>query len=914
MRFMKKFYTENVGKEYKSITAIVAIAVVLVILLAAAFGYYTDYLEIREIGEEYTTVFWTDLLVKSTVRAISFVIVFLIFFINTTIIEKTVSDRGGPFVELIRKPWAKLLISLVFSFLASTFISEAIYDRYLFFANAKNFDLTDPIFGKDVGYYVFTRPFLDAVLGSFDSIWLLSIVFCLAFYALIYTVNGLMNFEKLSYEKPVWMHNLVNIAIFFIVKAFTYGFKSQEILYSSIGDVAGAGYTDIYVWFNFYKAAPYILVAIVLITAFFLIRSKLKNALITVVAYPVVFAVVTVVAMFVQNIIVAPNEAVKERPYFAHNMEFTKLAYNLNDVMSMEFPADESLTKDALLENKDTINNVRIVDFNSTLTATNQLQSIRNYYTFKDLDMTKYNINGSPTLVTLAARELNTDALDDKAKTYANKVFRYTHGFGAVISPVNKVTEGGQPEYLLKDIPPVANEGVPNLAEPRIYYGETDADYVIVNSALGELDYSEGSEDIEYSYKGKGGINLNFKNRLLYSINKTDFRMLISQYITKDSKILLNTNVVERVKKAVPFLKWDTDPYLIVDDNGYLKWIIDGYTTSEYYPYSQEYDGINYIRNSVKAVVDAYDGTVDMYVMDKGDPIIKSYMSIYPGVFKEEYLPDAISQHIIYPEYLFKLQAQVYGKYHVTNPDTFYNNSDLWVFAKEKYSTDTKNIDPYYNLTSTRGFGDGQELIVMIPYTLSNKENMVAWFAASCEYESYGKFVAYHFPKNKNIYGTMQIESRIDNDPSISKEMTLWGQGGSNVIRGNMLVVPVADSLLYIEPIYISSHSEGAIPELKRVAVAYGNKIVMEPTLEKALEVLFNGETATGPVTEIGDDVSEQNTDEQTDSTDINAVIDAVIGAYDLAKSSNASGDWKSFGENMSALDKAIENLKKYKQ
>ena len=263
------------------------------------------------------------------------------------------------------------------------------------------------------------------------------------------------------------------------------------------------------------------------------------------------------------------------------NMEFTKLAYNLNDVMNVEFPADESLTKDALLKNKDTINNVRIVDFNSTLTATNELQSIRNYYTFKDLDMTKYDINGSPTLVTLAARELNTEALDEKAKTYANKVFRYTHGFGAVISPVNRVTEGGQPEYLLKDIPPEANESVPSLAEPRIYYGETDADYVIVNSALGELDYSEASEDIEYAYKGKAGINLDLKNRLLYSINKTDFRMLISQYITKDSKILLNTNVVERVKKAVPFLKWDTDPYLVVDDNGYLIWIIDGSTTSE---------------------------------------------------------------------------------------------------------------------------------------------------------------------------------------------------------------------------------------------------------------------------------------------------------------------------------------------
>ncbi len=911
---MKKFYTENVGREYKSISIITAIVVVAFIMLAVAFGYYIDYLEIKEIGDQYTTVFWTDLLIKSTVRAISFVIVFLIFFINTTIIEKSVSDRGGPFVELIRKLSARILISLVFSVIASTFISEAIYDRYLFFANSKNFDLTDPLFGKDIGYYIFTRPFMDAVLSSFDSVWLMSIAYCLVFYAVIYTVNGLMNFEKLTYEKPVWVHNLVNIGIFFVVKAVTYGFKSQEILYSNIGDISGAGYTDIYVWFNFYKIAPYILIALVIVTGFFLIRSKIKKALMTVAIYPVTFAVVTLIALFVQNIIVAPNEAVKERPYFAHNIEFTKLAYNLNDVAGVEFPADESLTYESLSENEETLKNVRIIDFNSTLSATNELQSIRNYYTFKDLDMTKYDINGFPTLVTLAARELNTDALQENAKTYANKVFRYTHGFGAVISPVNRVTQEGQPEYLLKNIPPVSEADLPQLVEPRIYYGETDADYVIVNSTLKELDYSEGSEDVEYSYKGKGGINLGFKNRLMYAINKTDFRMLISQYITKDSKILVNTNVVERVKKAAPFLKWDTDPYLIVDDDGYLKWIIDGYTTSEYYPYSQEYDGVNYIRNAVKAVVDAYDGTVQMYVIDKGDPIIKSYMSIYPGVFSNDYLPDAISQHIIYPEYLFRLQAQVYGKYHVTNPDSFYNNSDLWVFAKEKYSTDTKNIEPYYNLTSVKGHDGKQELIVMIPYTLSNKENMVAWFAASCEYESYGKFIAYHFPKNKNIYGTMQIESRIDNDPNISKEMTLWGQGGSNVIRGNMLVVPVQDSLLYIEPIYISSHSEGAIPELKRVAVAYGNKIVMEPTLDKALEVIFDGQSPTGPVAEIENEVEGEIETPETEDFTLDEVIDSVINAYESAKTSNQSGDWKTFGEGMTSLEEAIEGLKKYRE
>ena len=908
-------------------------ALILAVLIGAgvfSVNLYIDYLEVLELGQKFTSVFWTNMGVRLITQAASFVLVFFLFFVNTVLVKRNMSHTKSPIITVVDKLAVKIVISVVFSLIASTFISETVYNRYLMFANSVPFDLVDPIFGHDIGYYIFTRPFLAALVDSLLAVWMVAAVYCILFYVVIYAVNGLLHFDSITLNKPMIVHNVVNIVIFFVIKAVTYKFKSEEVLYSSIGEVAGAGFTDINIWYNFYRAAPFLLLAIVVVSLILLFRGKIKATIITVAVYPASMVLVALVAVAVQGLVVSPNEAIKERPYLEHNIKYTRMAYRIDNVTELEFPADNTLTQEDLEKNEDTLNNIRVLDFASTQTAINSLQGIRNYYKFKDVDVAKYEIDGHPTLVSIAAREMDKENLDETAKTYVNQVFRFTHGFGAVMNPLNTVTEEGQPEFLIKDIPPVSEPGVPEITQPRIYYGEVeDDDYVIVNSTIKELDYAEGSSEVEYSYDGSGGIRLGWFNRLLYSIKNADFKMLISQYVTPESRIMMNRNVLTRLEKAAPFLTFDDDPYLVINDAGRLQWVVDAYTTSTYYPYSQTYHGINYIRNSVKAVVDAYDGSIQLYVIDETDPIIQCYQKMFPKVFETDPLPQDIAAHTVYPEALFRLQAEVYAKYHVTNPNTFYNKSDLWEFGKEKYGSEVQSMEPYYNLAKVEGLSDDQECIVMIPYTLSNKENMVSWLAASCEMDNYGKLVAYQFPRGKNVYGTLQIESRIDNDPTISREMTLWGQGGSAVVRGNMLVVPIEDSLLYMEPIYITTKTAqngAAIPELKRVAVAYNDKIVMEPTLEQALAVLFEGQAPSGPVASLETDPPESDPPSGTDegepeqgeggSSDLtlDEVIDQITEGYYNAQNYSAQGDWNGFGENMQKLDEAIKELEKFRR
>lgn len=925
-----EYYDANLNGKLRKIVTIALIVAAVVFLIGFSLHIYVQVTEIQELGGKFLTVFWTNFVVRAIAQAISFAISFVLFYISTCVVRRVMKETQSPVLSVIDKLSGRILICVVLSVIASTFISETVYSRYLMFVNSTSFGAVDPIFGNDISYYIFQRPFLDALVSSVSSVWIVVTVYCVLSYVVIYAVNGLLDFQKITYNKPVIIHNIVNVVIVFAIQAITYKFRSEEILYSSIGEVAGAGYTDIYIWYNFYRVAPFLLIAIVALSLVLMAKSKYKAMIASIAAYPAILLVVAISAFCVQKLIVMPNEAVKELPYLQHNMTYTKMAYNISDVRQEEYPAEVTLNSEVIERNKDTFDSIRITDFNSTITAVNSLQGIRNYYKFNDSDVTKYNIGGKPTLVSIAPREIDKNFLPESAKSYANEVFRFTHGFGVVMNPLNEVTEEGQPKFYIKDIPAVSEEGAPEVTQPRIYYGEMQDSYVVVNSNLSEIDYYEGSEEVEYSYEGTGGIRLNFFNKLIYSVKNTDFRMLISQYATGDSKLLINRNIKERVEKAAPFLQFDNDPYMIVDGEGRLKWIIDGYTSSTYFPYSQTYNGVNYIRNSVKAVVDAYDGNIDLYVVDNTDPIIQTYMKIYPGVFIDEPMPDDIREHIVYPEYLFNIQAQVYAKYHVTNPNTLYNKSDLWAFAKEKYGSEEQAIVPYYNLMNVTEFAGEEDFIIMVPYTLANKDNMVAWLAASCDADNYGSLVSYHFPKGKNVYGTMQIENRIDSDPAISREMTLWGQGGSNVIRGNILVVPIEGALIYIEPIYISSNTtggtaSGSIPELKRVIVAYGDKIVMEATLDEALKAIFENGAPSDPAGLPDDKVppatekpSEEIPTEYPDNTGdadvtLEEAIDKVIKGYYDAQHSSANGDWNGFGTNMQALDEAIKELEKFR-
>ncbi len=887
------------------------VAVILVIAGAFIYG-YGEIVSIKELGAEYLDVFIKNFTVKAVSYVVSFVLVFLIFYITTSVIKKICFNMRGTAMDYLEKKGSVLIVTLLVSIFAGTRISHDVYNTFLPFLNSVSFGINDPVFGHDIGYYVFVRPFLDAVVTSGTSICLFAALYTIAVYGLIYLSDEEAGIRNLLSDKKPMIHIMINIVVFFVFKAITYRFISEEILYSSVAGVTGAGYTDVNVWLNFYKAAPYLLLLLVIVSLVFAWKGKYKNVLLTALVYPAVYVLVSLIAFGVQTLIVAPNESVKESEYIGYNLEYTRKAYNIDGVLETEFPADTNLTTKDVHEYKTVLDNVRITDYASTITAYNSLQGIRNFYKFNDADVSKYAIDGKKTLTMLSARELNLSGLDKGANNYTNNVYRYTHGFGAVMSPLNRVTPEGQPEFLINNIPPESFGNAPVITQPRLYYGEIpNNQHSIVNSAIGEIDYIDGSTAREYSYTGTGGIQMNALNKFVFSLRNSDFQMLISNYIKPDSRLLINRNVAERVQKAVPFISFDNDPYLVIDAEGRLKWIVDGYTTSKYYPYAQKREGINYIRNSVKAVVDAYDGDIKIYVMDKKDPVIQSYMKIYPSVFDKGEMPEDIREHIVYPETLFKIQAEIYGKYHVKDVNTFYNKSDSWIFAKEKYYTDIRDIEPYYNMLKIDEMPlTDENFVIMVPYTLQGKENMQSWFAASCDFENYGQMVSYQFPKGKNVYGTQQIESRIDNDANISQKITLWDQGGSNVIRGNTLVVPVKSSLIYIEPLYITASEEsGTIPELKQVIVCYDDRIVMENTLEAALEKIFNTEFSDEMV------LPEQNSpsDNSSDSVTKEDAIKSVINAYDTAMNSNKSGDWEKYGKDMKILGEEIDRLRQYR-
>ncbi len=886
------YYREKNKKNFTGWLVTILTIFSLLLVIGLIFGILTEYLQIKEIGDKYTSVFWTNFNVKIATQIFSLIIVFAVILISTLVLRKTLLSMSQN-VFFLKKKLPIVLITFIISFFVSSLIRESFYNRFLLFANSISFHQADPIFNQDLGYYIFQRPFLMILIESFSLVWLIQIIYVLALYVVLYISTGTRTVRDLINEKGIVIHNIFNIVIYFLIKAGTYKFMSEEILYSTIGEVLGAGYTDVTVWLSYYKVAPILLIFIVSLTIFFVLRGKIKQAVVSVAIFPITWIVVLLASAVVQGLVVSPNEAAVEEPYLNHNINYTRNAYHLNDIIEEEFPVSNNLTLEDIAQNSQTINNIRITDYPATLTILNQLQGIRNYYRFEDTDVATYDINGTPTAVFAGVRELNKENLPDGTKTYINMKQRYTHGFGLVMNPVNQITAQGHPVFTIKNIPPKSIEGAPEIAQPRIYFGELTNDYVIVNSKIKELDYSEGQEDVEFSYDGKAGIKLGFLNRLIFAINYGDIRLLVSSSITSDSKLMLNRNIIERVRRVAPFLTYDPDPYIVITDEGRLKWVVDVYTTSEYYPYSQPYRGINYVRNSAKAIVDAYDGSVEFYITDETDPIINVYNDIYPKLFNTDSLPTDIAKHIRYPQLMFKIQAEIFKRYHMTNPMAFYYNTDYWNISKEKYRGQIKDVEPYYNLMKLPKVEGDEELVLMIPYTLTNKDNMVAWLAVRSEGDQYGKMVLYKFPKGINVYGTMQIENRIDQEPDISREMTLWDQGGSAVIRGNLLVIPVNNSILYVEPVYITADNESSLPEMKRVVVAYGEQIVMERTLDDALKAIFG--TKRPVITDTGEDVQ--------------SLIERALSTFENYKISLQENEWENSGKNLKDLDDVMQIL-----
>ncbi len=887
-------------------TALFIFAAIFVILLYYAGRGIFEYVKVREVGGEYTSIFFKNLFTRIAVQGTTFLGVFFAMTISVLFLRRnlavTESERGV--FDSLR---LSVLICFFIALVTGGLISENLSERFLAFANPQWFGKADPVFGKDIGYFVFQRPFLIMLSETLFSLWALITGFVFVAYWFLGVVLGDCPGREFFGKKNIAAHNYVNVGILLLINCAQYIFKAENILYGSFGELSGAGFTAKTIWLTYYRVAPILLIGIIVAAGIFLSKSRMVSAIRTVLIYPAVWIVTVVLAFGVQGIIVSPNEVIREKDNIAANIEYTQSAYGLEDISEVVFDVKNDLTVEDIEEHSSVTDNIRILDLSANLTVLNQIQGIRNYYTFNETDIVPYEIDGKKTAVAITPREITKDNLSESADTYINRTLRYTHGFGLTMNVINEVTTQGQPQFLIKDIPPKSVEGIQEIKQPRIYYGELTHDYVVVgNEKYKELDYSEGQEDVEFSYDGNGGVKLNFPNRVLFALKYGDIRLLISVLVSGDSRILINRNIIERLKTVAPFFEYDSDPYIIIDDDGSLKWVVDAYTTTEFYPYSQSYGDFNYIRNSVKGVVDAYNGDVKFYITDENDPIVRNYRAIYPKLFSNDEIPDGIKAHLKYPEYMFKVQSDVYGKYHISNPTTFYNKNDMWVVAKERYgnATEPKEIAPYYNMMKLEG--EDEELLLTVPYTLTNKDNMVAWFAVRNEWQNYGKLQVYKFPKDINVYGPLQIENRINSDMNISKELNLWSQGGSTVIRGNMIVVPIDDSILYVEPIYIASSNQSTLPELKQVVVAYGENIVMKSSLEEAIYALFNKKAPSPAKPEENQSGSEIVENEQLTYED---VARAVIDKFKEAKRANSEGDWSGFGESMKALEESINQL-----
>jgi len=609
-------------------------------------------------------------------------------------------------------------------------------------------------------------------------------------------------------------------------------------------------------------------------------------------------ALIAVVLVFLPSIVqqykVKPNELELETPYIEHNIDFTRKAYLLDRVETRDYPGLSDLTYAEAQKNADTLRNVRLWDWRPIGQTYRQTQEIRAYYKFYEVDVDRYRLEaGGYRQVMLSARELEQN-LPESARTWVNEHLQYTHGYGLVMSSVAEKTDEGLPVYLIKDLPPKTTEGL-EVTRPAIYYGEKTPGYRIVATEIRELDYPKGDENVYTYYAGRGGIPLGGRvKRLLFAWSLSDVNILLSDYITPSSRIQMWRRTQERVSRVAPFLQLDNDPYLVLSA-GKLYWIQDAYTTSSSFPYAAPYRGaVNYIRNSVKVVVDAFEGSVDFYVADPDDPVVAAYRAAFPGLFKDlSGMSADLRAHLRYPEDLFKIQVQMYRTYHMSIPQVFYNKEDLWAVPNEKYAGSTVPMEPYYVLVRLPG-GDKLEYLIMTPMTPANRDNMIAWVAGRCDAPGYGRMIAFELPKERLIYGPLQIEAMIDQDDVISQQLSLWDQRGSRVIRGNLVVIPLDHSFLYVEPVYLIAE-ENNIPQLRRVIVVYGKRVVMEPTLAGALRTVFSA-----PTSSLGKGAGGARPGGMPPTR--GPALDEARQLFDRAEDALRKGDWVQFGQAMEKL------------
>ncbi len=774
------------------------------------------------------------------------------------------------------------------------------------------FGTVDPVFDKDIGFYIFQLPLWELGQSLLVNLFGIALIPCL----LLYGLNALLaGHEPAKMPKAQRAHLLGLVAAIFLGLGAGWMLERFDLLFQHNGVVWGIGYTDAATRLPGYAALAGIAAVSGLGILFNIPRSGWRGPFVVVGLYTVARILVAGVwPSITQDYYVKPNELELEREYLESNISLTNAGFALDRIEVKPFNAEATLTMADIESNPLTLDNVRVWDTRPLLSTYSQLQEIRLYYDFLDVDVDRYVIDGKLRQVMLSAREMNYQNVPAQAKSWVNEHFQYTHGYGLTLSPVNVVLPNGMPKLFVKDIPPTSETDL-EITRPEIYYGEIADDYVLVGTTAEEFDYPSGDANVYTQYKGKGGVPIGtLGKKALFSVWFKSFNILLSKYLQPESKIMMHRQISERISHLTPFLHFDHDPYLVVAD-GRLHWMIDAYTTSNKHPYSEPVRvgrslRLNYIRNSVKVVVDAYNGSVDYFISDTEDPLIRVYGKIFPGVFKPlEEMPEFLQPHIRYPADFFDIQSTMYRAYHMTDPTVFYNKEDMWEIPQELYGRQEQAMESYTLIMKLPGEEDA-EFILLMPFVPTRRDNMIAWLAGRSDAPHYGKLVLYQFPKKKLIYGPRQIEARIDQDPEISELMTLWSQAGSRVVRGNLIVIPVEDNLMYVEPLYLQAESS-QLPELKRVIVTYGDKIAMRTTLDEALRAVFDQAPLVAPAVDAGE--GEEATEDGQPAVILSQTWQTLAqqanSDLEAATEAQQAGDWAGYGEALEALTETLEAL-----
>jgi uncharacterized membrane protein (UPF0182 family) len=908
----------------------VRISLRLVVIIVAALlflggpslvRFYTDWLWFGEVG--YQQVFTTIVRSEASLFTFTFVVAVLWLVFNLRLALGSLREgrpifttQQGIEVALPGRQQLRTMASAIAMVLAGLIglYASSQWETWVTWQKAVPFGMPDPVLGYDIGFYLFTIPFVQLVRG----IALTLVILAALGAGGIYLVSGMFltgPFSVFSLTPPVRRHLGILAAVFLLLLAAGAWLGRFELLGRPAGVIYGASYADV-------QARLPVAFALTVVSVLGAILALLHGFTSRNWPIPVAIALYLIVSLggeayatLLQRFVVTPNEQARESPYIRHNIDATRRAFGLDRVAERALTGDAVLTSDDIARNTSTLQNVRLWDHQPLLDTFGQLQEIRTYYDFVSVDNDRYVINGRPQQVMLSARELNSNSLPNR--TWVNERLTFTHGYGLTLGPVNQVTSEGLPVLYIRNLPTETTKDLP-ISEPSLYFGELSNDYVIVRTRTREFHYPRGDENVFSQYSGSGGLALeSLGRRLMFALRFGAYQIAFNDDITSESRILFHRNIGERVQEIAPFLTFDRDPYLVLAD-GRLYWMYDAYTTSQRYPYSTPAGGLNYIRNSVKVVIDSYHGTTTFYTADAGDPVLATYAKVFPGMFKPlSDMPAALRMHVRYPEDMFALQASVFATYHMTEPAVFYNREDQWEVPTIDDSGDAQSVmQPYYTFMRLPGESDA-EFIQMLPFTPRRKDNLAAWLVARSDAAHYGEVRVFEFPKQKVVFGPRQVVARINQDQMISPQITLWNQQGSQVTWGTLMVIPIEESLIYVRPLYLRGVG-GRIPELTRVVVVYGDQIVMEQTFEGALARLFGGAapprsqptTTTSTAVRPAAPVTATAAPAAPGSPQLTSLAEEAQGHYQRAIEAQRAGDWAKYGEEIRALGQTLDRMK----